>query len=240
MGLLSSLFGGSKNTGTTKRQPMASAKSSSNSPKYTLDPHKDIEQQMIEQNMFGYRDRKERLKQQDDLLRIACDAREKFKSDGNIEAAIEAYEKVMVRADPPLNSMSHSLFLADLYIKNGQNDKAWGYLNMLQKDEICPVSKIREQQARILKKEKKHKDAIEMILLQHWNRNFEMEYGYYNHNACMKDIGPSIRALKWTFEDQEKCVSFVDFAVSQKSKADEMTITNLYRKFVKDKEEAEH
>ena len=74
-----------------------------------------------------------------------------------------------------------------------------------------------------------------MILLQHWDRFYETEFNYYDHNACMKDIAPSIKALKWSPEDQEKCVSFVDFAVSLKPKADETTITNLYRKFVDEK-----
>lgn len=215
-------------------------KPSGGQPKYTLDPKKDLEQQMLDQNMFGYRDRKEFLKQQEGLLRIACNAQERYKNDGDIDRAILEYEKVMIEADPPLmNAQSHALFLADLYIKKGLNDKAWGYLNMLQHEKLCPVSHVRAQQARILKKEKKHLDAIETILLQHWNRFVEMDYNFYNHNACMRDIGPSVRALKWSFEDQEKCASFVEFAVSLKKQGDEMTITNLYRKFVEEKQKEE-
>ena len=236
MGLFSNLFG---KASTSKE------KNHSDSP--TVLPNgvtlkNDTERKMYETNK-EYRELKDRtaktqasLKYQDDLLKIACDAREKYKNDGDIESAIASYEKVMIEADPPLkNAQSHAIFLAELYIKNGQNDKAWGYLGLLQTKQLCPLAKIRGEQAKILKKEKKQKDAIEMILLQHWDRFYETEFNYYDHNACMKDIAPSIKALKWSPEDQEKCVSFVDFAVSLKQKADETTITNLYRKFVDEK-----
>lgn len=181
----------------------------------------------------------ERLKQQDELIAIVCTAREKYKSDGDIESAIASYEKAMIEADPPLrNAQSHAIFLAELYIKNGQNDKAWGYLNMLHSKDLCPLSKIRKEQAKILKKEKKHIQAIEYILLEYWNHAQECEFNYYNHNGCIKDIGPSIRALGWSFEDQEKCVSFVDYAVSLKSRSCEQTVYDLYRKFVEGKDTA--
>ena len=184
--------------------------------------------------------RQELLKQQDELIAIACTAREKYKSDGDIESAIASYEKVMIEADPPLkNAQSHAIFLAELYVKNGQNDKAWGYLNMLHSKDLCPLSKIRKEQAKILKKEKKHQQAIEFILLEYWNHAQDCEFNYYNHNGCMKDIGPSIRALGWSFEDQEKCVSFVDYAVSLKNKSSEKTISDLYRRFVDEKNSTE-
>ena len=228
MGLISKLFGN------------ISANNASNANNISF--KNETERKLYKTNI-EYRKMKDRiaenqatLEQQNELLRIACDAREKYKNDGDIESAIAAYEKVYYEANPPLkNAQSHAMFLADLYIKNGQHDKAWGFLGMLQTKELCPLSKIRGEQAKILKKEKKHKDAIETILLQHWNIFFESEYKYFNHNACMKDIGPSIRALKWSFEDQERCVGFVEYATSLKEKASEATIVDLFRKFVEQK-----
>lgn len=121
----------------------------------------DTEKKMYETNK-DYREMKERIAQtqanldyQNDLLKIACDAREKYKNDGDIESAIASYEKVMIEADPPLkNAQSHAVFLAELYIKSDQHDKAWGYLGLLQTKQLCPLDKIRGEQVKILKKEK--------------------------------------------------------------------------------------
>lgn len=86
----------------------------------------EIEKEMYVNNTAGYRDLKNQLDYQDNLLNIANEAREKYKTDGDIEPAIAVYEKVLLESDPPLASTTHTMLLADLYIKAEMYDKAWG------------------------------------------------------------------------------------------------------------------
>lgn len=189
----------------------------------------EIEKEMYINNIAGYRSLKNQLNHQDDLLIIANEARERYKTDGDIETAIAAYEKVLLEADPPLVSTAHTMFLADLYIKAEMFDKAWGYLNSLIGTDRAPLDKIRHEQARILKKEKRHQEAIEMILLEYlakseWNNTFSRE-------ACLKCIGPSIRALKWSSDDQDRCADLVEAQVT-KRRYNENTLIKNYRALV--------
>lgn len=192
----------------------------------------NIEKEMYLNNTAGYRDLKDRLDYQDRLLNIANEARERYKTDGVIEPAIEAYEKVLLKSDPPLVSTAHTMFLADLYIKAEMYDKAWGYLNSLIGTDRAPLEKIRHEQARILKKEKRHKEAIEMILLEYlakseWNNTF-------SRGACMKSIGPSIRALQWTADDQSRCADIVEVQVKVRNYK-EKALIDKYRQYVAEK-----
>ncbi len=134
------------------------------------------------------------LAEQDRLLKILIEAREQYSSDGDCEKAIAAYEKVLLHSAVPINSNSHTSFLVDLYIKAGQNDKAWGFLNSLIGTDRLPIEKIRGYQAKILSKENKHRDALEMFMLEYlakaeWSKTF-------NNEAFLKAIKPSIKKLK--------------------------------------------
>lgn len=108
----------------------------------------------------SFRKMSDDLKEQDRLLKIALDARERYREDGDCEKAIAAYEKVMLQSDPPLKSHAHTMFLVDLYIKSGRNDKAWGFLNSLTGTDRLPIEKIRGYQAKILKKKASTKKQL--------------------------------------------------------------------------------
>lgn len=195
----------------------------------------DIEKKMYINNTSGYRDLKDQLDYQDDLLKALGKADEKYEKDGDIDSYITAYEKVLLESNPPLASTSNTLYLAELYIKTEQFNKAWGYLNSLIGTDRAPLNKIRHEQSRILKKEKKHIEAIEMILLEflaksEWNNKF-------NREQCIKSIGPSIRALGWSSEDQTMCADFVDYQVSMR-RYGEKELIDRYRKFVRSKSES--
>ena len=72
----------------------------------------------------------------------------------------------MIETKPPLkNAQSHTMYLAELYIKNNQNDKAWGYLNSILLSHIDLTHKIRFLQCKILKKEKRYIDAMIMLMM---------------------------------------------------------------------------
>ena len=136
----------------------------------------------------------ERLKYQSELLGLVNDANAKYANDGDIESLIKVYEHAFIESNPPCKS-SQNLKLADLYIKAGQNNKAWTYLNSLIASQEAPIEKVRHEQARILKKEKRYVLALEMIMYEHlhkyeWNNTFYRE-------PFIKDAGVCIRALKW-------------------------------------------
>ena len=178
----------------------------------------------------SFRKMTDELKEQDRLLKIALDARERYREDGDCEKAIAAYEKVMLQSDPPLKSHAHTMFLVDLYIKSGQNDKAWGFLNSLTGTDRLPIEKIRGYQAKILKKENKHKEAIEMIMLEYlakseWNRTFDRE-------SFVKAIKPSLNKLKLDTTFAEELSDIVQQQVAAGKFSENLVITK-YRDLIK-------
>ena len=72
----------------------------------------------------SYRKATDELDHQDRLLKVALKARDQYKIDGDCDKAISEYEKVMIEATPPLKSNAHAMFLLDLYLKAGYNNKA--------------------------------------------------------------------------------------------------------------------
>lgn len=70
------------------------------------------------------------LKHQQKLTDLMNSALERYKKDKDLDKIIKVYEKIFIEADPPCES-SKDVDLAKYYIRTGQNDKAWGYLNLL-------------------------------------------------------------------------------------------------------------
>ncbi len=178
-----------------------------------------------------FRKMEDDLAEQDRLLKIALKARDRYKVDGDCDKAIAEYEKVMIQAKPPLKSNAHAMFLADLYIKAGYNDKAWGYLNSLILSRGLDLDKIRKYQAKILKKENKHDEAIKMLMLHHlakskWNNTF-------NREMFLKDIAPSIKKLGWSNDDAEALADMVAKQVKSKNYK-EGELTDKYKTFFKE------
>lgn len=188
---------------------------------------KAIERELYRTNP-SFRKMTDDLNEQDRLLKIALAAREKYNADGDCEKAIAAYEKVML-SNPPLKSHAHTMFLVDLYVKSGQNDKAWGFLNSLIGTDRLPIEKIRGYQARILKKENKHIEAIEMIMLEYlakseWNRTFDKE-------AFLKAIKPSLNKLKWDASVAEELSNIIQQQVKAGKFAEKPVVTK-YRALI--------
>ena len=168
------------------------------------------------------------LDYQEKLLSKVNTAREKYKADGNLSDVIQVFEEAFYKADPPCTS-TQCLLLVDYYLKAGQNDKAWGYLNYLLSKQLAPLEKIRFSQAKVLKKEGKHLDAIEMIMLGYlaksqWNRTFQKD-------MFLKDVQPSKNKLKWDDDKVEYLASLIDDLVKQ-GIGDEKILISQYRSFL--------
>ena len=135
-----------------------------------------------------------------------------FEKDGNIEKQIRTYEKYLLEK-PQWNSFNFNLSLAKMYVKAGHNDKAWGYLNQMYLWAIAPdaiggdTSKIRFEQFRILKAEKKFKDAMFMLVSSYVLNAYAVRGIYFNKPKFIKDAKTTGKAIGFT-EDQ--LISFAD------------------------------
>lgn len=186
----------------------------------------DIRAEMYKNNTMGYRDTKDRLDYQNSLLDKVNRANEQYKDD--INKLIEVYEFAFYKSDPPCAS-SQNLKLVDMYLKTNQNDKAWGYLNFLYAGNHAPKEKIRFLQAKILKKENKHIDAIEMFLLGYLKKS-EWD-NVFQKDMFLKDIAPSANKLKWNDEKREYLAHLVEKSVKLRN-YDENALADSFRKTV--------
>ena len=135
-----------------------------------------------------------------------------FEKDGDLEKRIKVYEKYLLKK-PQWNSFNFNLSLAKMYEKSGQNDKAWGYLNQLYLWAIEPdaiggdASKIRFEQFKILKAEKKFKDAMLMLVSSYVLNAYAVRDMYFNKPKFIKDAKTIAKAIGFS-EDQ--LVGFAD------------------------------
>ena len=131
-----------------------------------------------------------------------------------------------------MKSDSNTLHLADLYIKAGYLDKAWGYLNMLIPENRAPLHKIRFTQARILKKEKKYYDAIELYMMGYlmksqWNNTFQA-------SMFEKDISPCVNKTELPDNTVKELSSIISRQVQIRD-YDEYHVIQKYRDYLADK-----
>ena len=166
--------------------------------------NKEIREEMYRNNTMGYRDNTDKLNYQQVLLDRINAASAQYKQDHDLDAVIKEFEYAFITSDPPCKS-SQNMKLVDFYIKAGQNDKAWGYLNKLIVTKEAPIENVRFAQARILKKEKKYVDALEMCLLGNYNK-----YSF-NDNVFDKDIKTYANKLKLN-QDQ---MDYLKYLVTQ-------------------------
>lgn len=129
-----------------------------------------------------------------------------YEKDGDIEKRIKVYEKYLLE-NPQWNSFNFNLSLAKMYVKAGHIDKAWGYLNQLYLWAIDPdaiggdASKVRFEQYKILKAEKKHKDAMLMLVSSYVLNAYAVRDMYFNKPKFIKD-GKTIAKVIGFSEDQ--------------------------------------
>ena len=123
-----------------------------------------------------------------------------FEKDGDLDKRIQVYEKYMLKK-PEWNSFNFNLALAKMYVKAGRNDTAWGYLNQMYLWAIDPtaiggdVSKIRFEQFKILKAEKKFKDAMVMLVSSYVVNAYGIQGMYFNKEKFKKDAKTTAKGI---------------------------------------------
>ena len=168
----------------------------------------------------------------DKLIDLLNRARDQYKKDGNIEKLIKGYEAVLIQVPKPVHSPSVAMQLVDLYIKNGQDDKAWGYLNSLlaRSDYVVPRDKIRFAQVKILKREKKYTEAVEMLILAHLSKAKDQKY---NVAGFEKDLKPIAKNLGWDDSNIHELIVVVDGFARSKHNSEQAAIKS-FRKLLKE------
>ena len=194
--------------------------------------------QKIDSIMVNYQENKKQQDNQNKLLAQVNAARAKYKKDGDLDAVIAVFEDAFWKADPPCTS-SQSIDLVGFYLKAGQNDKAWAYLSYLYhqwmndyaagKASLYDAYPIRDQQARIVKKEKRYAYAIGLYMQAHllkssWNDTFQKE-------LFLKAIQPCVNKLQWEADVPEYLAYLIGNAVSNK-RYDEGNLIDQYKKFL--------
>ncbi|MBQ7558483.1 MAG: hypothetical protein IJT00_10535 [Lachnospiraceae bacterium] len=144
-----------------------------------------------------------------------------YENDGDLNKKISVYEKYLLKK-PNWNSFNFSLALANMYVKAGRNDAAWGYLNQLYLWAIDPsaiggdVSKIRYEQFRILKAEKKYKDAMVMLVTSYVLNAYAIRDTYFNKNKFKKDAKTTAKEVGITGTDLDAFADMLERDIKAK------------------------
>lgn len=123
-----------------------------------------------------------------------------YEKDGDINKRIHVYEKYMMKK-PEWNSFNFNMALAKMYVKAGRNDTAWGYLNQMYLWAIDDTaiggdtSKIRYEQFKILKSEKKFKDAMVMLVSSYVVNAYGIRDMYFNKEKFKKDAKTTAKGI---------------------------------------------
>lgn len=135
-------------------------------------------------------------------------ANEQFKADGDIDRIISVYEKHFLDlTNPQWNTFNYNLRLAELYSKAKKNDVAWGYLNKMllyagqHPDRNWDVHKIRFAQFKILKDEKRHKDAFWTLVSSYVIRSDDLPQPYFSKNTFLKDAKTTAKGIGLSDEE---------------------------------------
>ena len=189
-------------------------------------------EELVERVHPEFKKTKSDLEHQEKLLASVWEAREQYKVDNNIDKLIAAYEYAMIEAKPPLkNAQSHTMYLAELYIKNNQNDKAWDYLNSILLSHIDLTHKIRFLQCKILKKEKRFVDAMIMLMMGHL---FKAQINAtFAKDAFIKEATPIANKLGLNNDNVEYLAYLIENQVKHRNYDDQILRTN-YKKALSD------
>ena len=145
------------------------------------------------------------LKKQDKEFARLTKAEAQYEKDNDIEKLISVYEEIFITQKSTLITQSRWFKLVDLYLKTGQNDKAWAWLNQLAIQHPDYMYKIEDKRYKILKKEGRLTDAMFSLMASvgysEGNAGPAMYYQEYGQKKFLKDATPLIKKLKWAEND---------------------------------------
>ena len=156
---------------------------------------------------------KRSLKEDDKQIALLAAADRSYESTGDLSERIRVYESVL-HTKTQWNSFNHCMALAQMYVKDGRNNEAWRYLNQIAMWFSNPhgpqgdISKIRQLQFKILKSEKKYKDAFCTLVTAYALRSYSStQFAYFNKDKFIKEIKTTAKAIGMT---EQQLISFSD------------------------------
>ena len=178
----------------------------------------------------SFKKTKAKVEYHDNLYKRIGEIHNKY-ADGNNNSDYIVELESIIQSDPD-SEVSVWDILMKLYINAEQYNKAWAFSNKLILNQNVPTEKVRHEQARILKKEKKYIPATDMIMAEHLLKYSNRTT--FNRNAFIKDAGVCTRALKW---DEYMLEDMADILESQLKKKDydEGHLHNSYKKYLQSK-----
>jgi hypothetical protein len=177
-----------------------------------------------------YRDLKDKLDYHNDLYKRIGAILDKY-SDGHDDDAYISELESIISTDHESEAHVWDRLL-NLYINKKQYNKAWSFTNKLILNDKVPKEKIRHEQVRILKKEKKYLPATDILMAEYllkseWNNTFKKD-------AFIKDAGICTRALKWDNSMLDEMADLVATQVKKKN-YDEGKLHDIYKRYLQSK-----
>lgn len=146
------------------------------------------------------------LKESDKAIAEMHKADSVYSQDDDIDKRISVYEKYLMEK-PLWNSFNFNRSLVAMYIKSGRLDDAWSYLNQMLQWSFDPecvgidVPKIRYDQFKILKTEKKYKDAFVMLVSSYVLNAYSIQGLYFNKDKFIKEAKTTAKGAGMSHEE---------------------------------------
>lgn len=159
------------------------------------------------------------LNDSDNAIKECQQADAQFEKDGNIEQIISVYEKHFTERSE-WSSFNFNMRLAKLYVKAGRNSDAWGYLNKMALWAMMPdainmsLSKIRFEQFKILKAEKKYEDALTFLVFSYVDRGNEIK-GVFNKKKFLTDAKTTAKKAGLSEDDLGRFADDLEQAIQK-------------------------
>lgn len=147
------------------------------------------------------------LENSDKAIAECQKADEEYSKDGDIGKRISVYEKHFLQR-PQWNCFNFCWSLAEMYMKAGENDKAWGYVNQLYlwtTDPKCNIhgynDKVRYIQFKLLKSEKRFKEALVMLVSSYMLNAYAIQGIYFNKKKFIKEAKTTAKGIGFSEDD---------------------------------------
>jgi len=175
----------------------------------------------------------------DKELSILINAEEEYSSDKDIQKLISVYEDIFIRQKSTLNSQSRWFNLVELYLKAGQNDKAWAWLNQLAIKHPDYMSKIEDKRYKILNKEGRFLDAMLSLMssigYSEGNAGPQAYYQAYGRSRFIKLAPALIKKLKWPADDLSLLEDMLSSSIGKKE-FNYSLLREKYKEFIASKD----
>ena len=177
-------------------------------------------------------------KQDKDLSRL-IKAEEAYDNDQDIQKLISVYEDVFITQKSTLGSQSRWFKLVDLYMKAGQNDRAWAWLNQLAIQHPDYMYKIEDKRFRILNKEGRLVDAMLSLMASigysEGNAGPLAYYQAYGKTKFLKAAPTLLKKLKWPTTDLDSLEAMLSSSIG-KTEFNYSSLREKYKRFIERKD----